>query len=126
MAESKKELNVLLREAICSRNTHELESLLSAGADPNFCLPKEEYAHLNADYEDQPYSPLRLLVFIISDSLISDKELLVDARAAKLLLDHGADPLPAIELAEKRYGKFEGNEEEAAFTKVLKIIYSAG
>ncbi len=64
-----RELNDLLQNEICERNYIEVKRLLEGGADPNFQLSEEEYIDCD-DYKHQPYSPLRLLVFIITDCMI--------------------------------------------------------
>jgi hypothetical protein len=122
--QTKRELNNLLRNAICERNYTEVKKLLESGADPNFQLSEGEYIDCD-DYKYQPYSPLRLLVFIISDCLIGNKELEVDAKVASLLLDFGADAQSAMELAENRYGKFNPEEEETLFSKVVRVVREA-
>ncbi len=121
---TKKELNKLLRNAICERNYSEVKKLLESGADPNYQLSEEEYIDYD-DYKYQPFSPLRLLVFIISDCLIGDNELEVDAKVASLLLKFGADAQSAMDLAESRYGKFNPQTMETPFSKVLRVIWEA-
>lgn len=121
---TKKELNDLLRKAICERNYTEVTKLLESGADPNYKLPEEVYIDCS-DYEYQPYSPLRLLVFIISDCMIGDKELEVDAKVASLLLKFGANAQSAMELAENRYGKFNPQMKETPFSKVVRVVWEA-
>lgn len=121
---TKAELNEELRAAICARNVSEVERLLQAGADPNFAHPPEVYGGL-AGYELQPYSPLRLVVFIISDALIREEELARDAEVAALLLRYGADPGSAMELAVSRYGAFDPDADDTAFMKVLRIVEEA-
>jgi|GEM_PF-4109114 len=108
----KEDLNRALRDAIGDRDIREVRRLLESGADPNFELPKEDYNDCQAGYEWQPYSPLRLLIFCISDGLIGEKELAKDALVAALLLKYGADPKSAMELAERRYGKFNPKKEK--------------
>ena len=121
---TKKELNELLRDAIVSRNIDETERLLKSGADPNYRLPEDSY-HDICEYKAQPYSPLRLVVFIISDSLIGDEELEIDAKTAALLLEYGADAKSALQLAEDRYGKYNPKMEPTPFSKVISIVNDA-
>ena len=118
---NKIELNELLRDAIVERNIDEVKRLLEIGADPNFHLPIDSYKD-SSEYRYQPYSPLRLVVFIISDSQIGEKELIKDAVIAQLLIDNGADAISAMQLAEDRYGKYNANMENSPFVEVIKII----
>jgi hypothetical protein len=57
--------------------------------------------------------------------MIGNKELEVDAKVASLLLDFGADAQSAMELAENRYGKFNPEEEETLFSKVVRVVREA-
>ena len=113
---TKEELNRLLRNAIENRNVDEVVRLLESGADPNFQLKEDLYEGM-AEFQFQPYSPLRLVVFMISDSMIGDQELAKDAKIATLLLDHGANPKPAMQLAEYRYGEYDPTVEITPFGK---------
>ena len=121
---TKKELNELLRDAIVNRKIDEVTRLLKFGADPNYRLPEESYKDMS-DFEAQPYSPLRLVVFIISDSLIGDEELAKDAKIAALLLEYGADAKSALQLAEHRYGKYDPKMEITPFSKLIWILKDA-
>ena len=116
--------NQRLRDAITNRNVQETERLLKLGADPNFALPESEYEGM-ADYKYQPYSPLRCVIFIISDATIGEAELVKDLEAATLLLNYGADAKLALELAEFRYGSLDGNLEITPFNNVLKLVKAA-
>ena len=121
---NKNEFNELLRKAICEYNVSDVKRLLEIGADPNYKLPEEEYKNFDA-YEYQPYTPLRLVVFIISDCMIGDQELEQAAKIASLLIKYGAYVKPAIELAESRYGKYNPKIKHTPFSSVLKVIYNA-
>ena len=121
---TKEEFNELLRDAIIDRNINEVTRLLKLGADPNYQLPEETYKE-TGEYKAQPYSPLRLVIFIISDSLIGDEELAKDARIAALLLEYGADAKSALQLAEDRYGKYDPKMEITPFSKVIRIVKDA-
>ncbi len=120
----KRELNELLRNAIYKRNVEEIERLLRSGADPNYQIPEQEY-NGTAEYKYQPYSPLRLVVFIISDAMAADEELAKDPIVADLLLKYGANAKSAVELIELRYGTYNPEMEITPFSKVLNMVYDA-
>jgi hypothetical protein len=86
---------------------------LRAGADPN--------QHWTVDGEPgipQPTSPLALVLFRISDSMLDDAGLRACAEIAEALLEHGADPAPALRLAEARYGP-----HDAAMTGLFAQVW---
>lgn len=97
-------LNDQLIEAVTYHNVAEVTRLLEAGADPNY----ETFTGMKeSGRQHQPYTPLRLVMFCISDSLLEDADIAQHAEVAKLLLRYGADPEPAMALAEQRYGKYD-------------------
>ena len=67
----------------------------SAGCNPNFA---------SKEGVNQPNSPLKLVVFMASDCMLSDAQQIALAEVARLLIAHNANPLPAEELATSRYG----------------------
>lgn len=120
----KKALGELLMDVILNHDVDEVIRLLKLGADPNYQLPEESFQGM-AEFQAQPYSPLRLVIFMISDSLIGEEELAKDAKIAALLLEYGADAKSALQLAESRYGKFDPNMEITPFSKVIDIVNDA-
>jgi ankyrin repeat protein len=111
-----------LMHAIANYQAGVVQELLEKGADPNFYYDLPEYRE---SPQHQPTTPLRLVVFRISDSLLEDSELEKFSEIAKLLLMAGADPKPAMELAEIRYGKYDPTRESGPFMNVLHIIAHA-
>jgi hypothetical protein len=87
---------------------------LARGADPNYSRPSSD--------DQQPNSPLKMVAFRISDNLLGDDDLAQFAEIAALLLRHGADPLPARELAERRYGRWKPGLPETPFLKAWGLI----
>jgi len=79
----------------------------------------------NGSGEFQPSTPLKMVVFRISDCMLNDDNLEIYEKIAKLLLENGADKQAAIEYAETRYGKMQVNNfnDDNAMDKILKIIY---
>ena len=106
-------INEELMEAVSSHDVESVKELLEEGADANF---KMEY-----DSENQPDTPLKLVMFRISDCDLTDEDLKEFAEIAKLLLEYGADPKPAMKFAEERYGKFDP-KGTGAFMDVWKIV----
>jgi hypothetical protein len=58
----------------------------------------------------------------ISDSLLQDADLEQLAEVARLLLRHGADPRPGMQIAEERYGKYDPNLPASPFMDVWHIV----
>lgn len=113
-------INDRLFDAISERDVSLVMKLLESGADPNCYLPSP-----GENPEAQPTTPLRLVVFCISDTMLEEEDLLVFGEIAKLLLKHGADPKSAVELMELRYGKFDTAAEKSPFMQVCQTIVSA-
>jgi hypothetical protein len=90
---------------------------LESGADPNYTRHWDE-----GEPAGQPTTPLRLVMFCISDALLEDIHLRNFAEIATLLLSYGADPRPAMEIAEYRYGKYDPGFESSPFMDVWHII----
>jgi hypothetical protein len=63
-------------------------------------------------------------MFAISDQFVDDERLKQFAEVAQILIDHGADSQPAMEIAENRYGKYKP-EESGAFMEVWHLVAKA-
>ena len=111
-------LNKELRIAIEQNDVDAVQKCLQLGADPNYFT---DFSEFGTDNTGQPTTPLSLVVFCISNSFLQDDDLKQFAEIAKLLLKHGADPKPAMELAEFRYGKYDP-DLKGLFMNVLHII----
>ena len=109
-------------DAVASCNVKAVQECLETGADPNYTRYRDEE---EPNGYIQPTTPLRLVMFCISDALLEESHLKQFAEIAKLLLQYGADPKPAMEIAEWRYGKYDANAEESAFMKVWQIVANA-
>jgi hypothetical protein len=112
-------LNEQLILAVTYHNVAETLACLERGADPNYDSLAGKTAR---ERKNQPYTPLRLVMFCISDSLLEDNDLRAHAEVAKILLKFGADPKPAMELAEERYGKYNPDRGESLFMNVWHIV----
>lgn len=112
-------LNNELMEAVTFHKVQRVKELLELGADPNYCLhPDEE----EPDGIIQPTTPLRMVMFRISDNMLSDDDLIEFAAVARLLLRYGADPRPALQIAEARYGLYDPNAAHTPWMNVWHIV----
>jgi hypothetical protein len=111
-----------LMNAISAVDLSGVRSALERGANVNFCLSRDED---EPDGSIQPTTPLRLVVFRISDCCLSDEELVRFAEIARVLLAAGGDPLPAVILAESRYGPYNPAKETDPFQQVRTIVVEA-
>ncbi|MNC97970.1 hypothetical protein D3C83_158010 [compost metagenome] len=66
-----------------------------------------------------------MVMFCISDNLLEDDDLKQFAEIAKLLLRYGADPKPAMQIAEERYGKYGPGFADSPFMDVWSIVANA-
>jgi hypothetical protein len=112
-------INEELMKAVELHNVMAVENFLKNGADADYVSDRPEY---QTDSEHQPTTPLRMVMFCISDSLLEENDLKEFAEIAEVLLAHGADPEPALQLAELRYGKYNQEAEKNPFMEVWDII----
>merc|ERR1712166_914784 len=106
-----------------------VRALLDAGHKPNSSTTTPPLQ------SGTPSDALCMVVFRLSDCLLSDAERATLADIAALLLKHGAEPAPAVALAESRYGAYGGpldGEEskenvvgESQTWTALHLIYAA-
>ena len=102
-----------LIEAVCNHDVALVEKYLQEGEDPNY---DEE-----PDAPVQPRSPLRMVVFRISDCLLEDRDLYDFLKITKLLLQYGAEATSAKMIIEFRYGQ-PNYENDSLFHQILKLI----
>jgi len=117
-------INKKLTLAVCYHHINGVIEFLDQGGDPNYIRdsPVQEESY-------QPTTPLKLVVFRISDCMLTNSDLDDYGIIAKLLLDAGADPIPAMELLNHRYGQFDqnailDNENDIKFCNVLSQIFN--
>jgi len=107
-----------LMDAVSCFNVKAVKNCLEDSADPNYKrIYREEYSACI-----QPDTPLRLVMFRISDCMLEDSDLRKFAEIAEILLSYGADPKPAMQIAESRYGKYDPDFEQSPFADVWHII----
>jgi hypothetical protein len=112
-------INEDLMEAVLFHNVKEVRKCLENGADPNY------FKHIEPADLEQPTTPLRCVMFCISDCLLKPDDLKEFAEVAKLLIKYGADPKPAMKIAESRYGKYEPGIMDNLFMEVWDIVANA-
>jgi hypothetical protein len=110
-------LNDTLMHAIERHDLAAIQACLAAGADPNYTRPVDGPGGVR-----YPPTPLCVVIFCISDCLLVDDDLRQFAAIAALLLQHGADPAPAMALAEERYGKYDPQLPSSPFLDVWHLI----
>jgi len=123
-------LDEKLWEAISTRDLEGVQTCLREGANPNYSIADSEHI---VGIEHQPYSPLRLVVFCLSDCELNGEDLQKHYSIAKLLLLCGACPISAEELSINRYGSFQKKEletilnmplDELGFYMVIELIHT--
>jgi hypothetical protein len=120
---SEKNINEQLMDAVAYIDLKAVKRCLESGADPSYIQHGDENDPVGTM---QPTTPLRMVMFRISDNLLVEGDLKQFAEIAKLLLSYGADPKPAMEIAEHRYGKYQPtNFGENAFLDVWHIVANA-
>lgn len=118
----KPDINNVLLHAVAYNMLDEVKHLFEQGANPNF----DSYVGKSSEEkEGQPYTPLRMVMFRISDNLLDDEALKEFGEIAMLLLKHGAEPEPAMELAEQRYGQYNPNAQNTPFMEIWRIVAEA-
>lgn len=116
-------INQKLLEAVENFNTRLVKTCLENGADPNYRSEDHEETRPHSDL--QPNTPLKMVVFRISDSLLMEEDLRHFSVIAELLLEYGADPEPALQMAEKRYGKYDTELSDSPLMSVYHVIRKA-
>ena len=115
-----RDLNEELMDAIVFLETNKVKECLRKGADPDYCRFRDEE---EPNGLIQPTTPLRMIMFRISDCDIIENELKEYVKITKILLDHGADPGPAVKIAEDRYGIYKPElNDGCAFMEVYRLV----
>lgn len=117
------DLNSLLMDAVSRFDVPEVQNLLNRGADVNYHGPLPEGGV--QDDRIQPTTPLKMVMFRISDCMLSEADLGRFGEIAQILIRHGADTAPAMEIAEARYGTYQRNGGSSRFDDVWDIVAEA-
>jgi len=135
-------INEELMDVVSKGNVARVAELLSCGADPNHVRQSwviDKGRPARAFYSDgtpvpegdpidhQPTTPLKLVGFRISDSMLTERELLALKETAEILITHGARAAPALRHMERRRGAFhpETGVTGTAFQDVFRIVHAA-
>jgi hypothetical protein len=90
----------ILCAAVAAIELAQVTTLLESGYDANgIRAPGGEESF-------QPDQPLKMVMFRLSDCYIDTEQEATFAEIAKVLLRYGADPKPAMHIAEVRYGPY--------------------
>jgi hypothetical protein len=111
-------LNEELMRAVEAFDIEAVKNCLERGADPNYTLHPDED---KSDGTMQPTTPLRMVMFRISDCDLPKEGFSQYKEIARLLLHHGADPKPAMQIAEHRYGEYDPTESNP-FMDVWHVV----
>lgn len=116
-----KSLNEIMMDAVAAGDTARLRECLANGADANY-----QRALASGERSDilQPRSPITLLMFRISDSMLDDHDLARFVEVAKVLIESGADPEPGMRIARERYGEYD-RTATGPFMDVWHVIANA-
>lgn len=119
---SSRTINDELLEAVAFHDAAHVLRCLEKGADPNYTTHTDEE---EPNGIIQPTTPLRMVMFCISDALLTENDIRQLGEIARLLLERGADPQPAMQIAEYRYGKYNPHAEKSAFIDTWTIVAEA-
>jgi hypothetical protein len=97
-----------LTDAVAAIDLERVRQLLSDGKlDPNATRDP-----LVSEESHQPDTPLKMVMFRVSDALLTAEDRAVLADIAGELLDAGAEPGPAMDIAQSRYGQYAGPDDQ--------------
>ena len=114
--------NEELIHAISTYDIAAVKQCLENGADPNYAISLDGVESSNIN---QPTTPLKLVMFRISDCLLDDSDLSQYLEITKILLSFGADPKPAMQIAESRYGIYDPGCIDTLFKEIWQLIANA-
>lgn len=112
-------LNEQLMTAVEEFDLDRVADCLAKGADPSYWRYTDEEETTDIM---QPTTPLRMVMFRISDNFLTDSDLRIFEEIARLLVKHGADIGPAMEIAERRYGKYDPGAASSPFMDVWHAV----
>jgi hypothetical protein len=120
-----------LVRAISNLDYNEVLRSLKKGADSNFFVSNPHFDTLTDDEKWYCISPISVLIYRQKNynllyNLKNKNDINSEIKIAYLLLDYGANPTPALELANKLYGKFTpSNTRKSGFKKLWDILFHA-
>ena len=116
------DINQALVKAITEHNIENVVRCLHNGADPNYTWTNSKDIDLSSI---QPTTPLSLLIFVISDCLANEDDLIQYYKITEILLENDADPKPAIQLAIQRYGECTEPKTPSEFHRIYRLVFDA-
>lgn len=105
------ELNEQLLDAVALCDLTQIQQCLQAGADIHHVRALEAQSDTL-----QPVTVLSMVMYRISDNMLQMHELTRFQDITALLLSYGADTEHAMALAEQRYGPYDENLVDEAYT----------
>jgi len=111
-----------LLDAVTGHDVEGVRQCLQQGADPDATAPPGDGYDQSVP---QPDTPLKAVVFCMSDAFLDEQGLADFKLITGLLLAHGADPEPALAMARQRYGKFDKKAPRNTFMEILYMIVAA-
>eukprot|EP01043_Picozoa_sp_COSAG02_P021071 COSAG02_NODE_1059_length_14871_cov_5.877208_3_plen_131_part_00 len=99
-------------------NLERVRHLLREGSDPN------AVRYPGGEESCRPDTPLKAVMFCLSNSLNTEKDHAELAKIADELLNAGAEPGPAMDIAQLRYGQYRGTDDQKTwhFREVLSHL----
>ena len=113
-----------LVKAISEHDVVNVQTCLQNGANPNYTWSNSSGSDLDSSIF-QPTTPLSLLIFSISNCLLSEDDLSEFYQIAEILLENNANPEPAMQLAIKRYGIYKESETSSMFDRIYRLVSEA-
>lgn len=118
------DINQGLVEAITEHDVESVQRCIQHGANPNYTWTNSPGLTSDSSFL-QPTTPLSLLIFLISNCLLSEDDLSDFHAIAEILLENNADPEPAIHLAKQRYGAYKESDNPSTFDSIYRLVSEA-
>ncbi|KAI8995796.1 hypothetical protein BC832DRAFT_595936 [Gaertneriomyces semiglobifer] len=130
----------ILREAVAETDVEAVERCLSRGYDPNMKQQLVEFDEINGRFlpiwnadgsvyerneQDQPTTPLKLVVFRLSDCTLKPEDFRRYKVITQVLLDTGGDRAEAVRYAKYRFGE-EYEIKLTTYKEAMFGIFSKG
>ena len=106
-----------LHEKITNVDVEGVRMLLQGNKVCPNCIRDEK----NPEPFYQPDRPLKLVMFCISNCLLTEEKIKNFKEIAELLLANGADPISAMQIAESRYGQFQPKKQISSNKIIMEV-----
>lgn len=117
-----------LEEAIGNFDVENVKKIIEEGVNINYAVPESHYAHPEhaVEYDHQPYSPLRLIIFRLADCNLKQEDMYAFLQITKMLLNAGVDTNNAMNyLYLDGYKPSASRNNKSYFSQILDEIYFA-